>query len=123
MYESQSHPPLPRAHFVRRLAFHIAAATGLLSGSLLVGMAGYGYFEALAWRDAFLNSAMLLGGMGPVDAPGSDGGKVFAGLYALYAGLVFIVAAGLVLVPVGHRLLHKFHWDESRTTTRQDTNA
>ena len=56
-------------------------------------MAGYGYFEDLAWRDAFLNSAMLLGGMGPVDAPGTDGGKVFAGLDALYAGLVFIVAA------------------------------
>jgi len=56
---------------------------------------------------------MLLGGMGPVDAPKTDGGKVFAGLYALYAGLVFIVAAGLVFVPVLHRLLHKFHWDES----------
>ncbi len=123
MYESRSHPPLPRAHFIRRLALHVAVAAELLLGSLLIGMAGYRYFEALAWRDAFLNSAMLLGGMGPVDAPGTDGGKVFAGLYALYAGLVFIVAAGLVLVPVGHRLLHKFHWDESQAIARHETNA
>jgi len=111
MYESHKHPPLPRVHFYRRLALHVAAATGLLLFSLLIGMTGYSYFESLAWRDAFLNSAMLLGGMGPVDAPRTDGGKVFAGLYALYAGLVFIVVAGLVFAPVLHRLLHKFHWD------------
>lgn len=112
MYESHKHPPLPRIHFFRRLALHIAGAMGLLLASLLIGMAGYSYFEDLTWRDAFLNSAMLLGGMGPVDAPRTGGGKLFAGLYALYAGLVFIVAAGLVFVPVLHRLLHKFHWDE-----------
>ena len=100
--------------FLRRLALHFAGALGLLLASLLVGMAGYGYFEGLPWRDAFLNSAMLLGGMGPVDPPRTDGGKLFAGLYALYAGLVFIVAAGLVFIPVLHRLMHKFHWDEDR---------
>lgn len=111
MYESRKHPPLPRAHFYRRLALHLAAAIGLLLFSLLIGMSGYSYFESLAWRDAFLNSAMLLGGMGPVDTPRTDGGKVFAGLYALYAGLVFIVVAGLVFAPVLHRLLHKFHWE------------
>jgi hypothetical protein len=113
MYESRKHPPLPRPRFFRRLALHIAGATGLLLGSLLIGIAGYGYFEGLAWRDAFANSAMLLGGMGPIDAPRTDGGKLFAGLYALYCGLVFIVVAGLVFVPVLHRLLHKFHWDEA----------
>jgi len=112
MYESRKAAPLPRVHFFRRLALHVAGAMGLLLGSLVLGMFGYGYFEGLAWRDAFLNSAMLLGGMGPVDAPQTDGGKLFAGLYALYAGLVFIVVAGLVFVPVLHRLLHKFHWDE-----------
>lgn len=113
MYESRKLPPLPRSRFFLRLALHVAVAMVLLLASILIGMAGYGYFEDLAWRDAFLNSAMLLGGMGPVDAPRTDGGKVFAGLYALYAGLVFIVAAGLVFVPVLHRLLHKFHWDEA----------
>ena len=83
MYESRKHPPLPRPRFLRRLALHAAGALGLLLASVLIGMAGYGYFEDLAWRDGFLNSAMLLGGMGPVDAPKTDGGKIFAGLYAL----------------------------------------
>lgn len=112
MYESRKHLPLPRARFLRRLALHFLGAMALLSGSLLLGMAGYAYFENLDWRAAFLNSAMLLGGMGTVDAPSTDGGKVFAGLYALYAGLIFLVSASLVLIPVLHRLLHKFHWDE-----------
>jgi hypothetical protein len=114
MYESHKHPPLSRGQFVRRLALHSAAATALVLGSLLLGMAGYSYFESLAWRDAFLNAAMLLGGMGPVDAPKTDGGRIFAGLYALYAGLVFLVAVGVVFVPVLHRILHKFHWSEGR---------
>ena len=78
---------------------------------LAVGMAGYVHFESLPWLDAFLNSAMLLGGMGPVESPGTSGGKLFAGLYALYAGLVFLVAAAILVTPVVHRLLHKFHWE------------
>ena len=110
MYESRADAPLSRLHFMRRLSRHVAAAVGLLLGSLLLGMGGYVYFENLPWRDAFLNAAMLLGGMGPVDAPRSNGGKLFAGLYALYAGLVFLVAAGVVLAPILHRVLHKFHW-------------
>lgn len=92
------------------MVVHGATAAGLVTGSLVIGMAGYWYFEGLHWRDAFLNAAMLLGGMGPVDPPKSDGGKLFAGLYALYAGLVFLVVAGLLLAPFVHRLLHKFHW-------------
>lgn len=111
MYEKRSRRPIATALFVRRLAVHAATAVGLVAGSLAIGMAGYGYFESLGWRDAFLNAAMLLGGMGPVDAPKSDGGKIFAGLYALYAGLAFLVGAGLLLAPFVHRLLHKFHWD------------
>ena len=69
------------------------------------------YFESLAWRDAFLNAAMLLGGMGPVDPPKSNGGKIFAGCYALYSGLLILVTAGVVLAPVLHRIMHRFHWD------------
>lgn len=114
LYESHKHPPLPRSRFTRRLLNHIAAAAGLLLFSLLIGMAGYSYFENLPWRDAFLNSAMLLGGMGPVDSPKTDGGKLFAGMYALYAGLAFLVAASVVLAPVLHRVLHKFHWAADR---------
>jgi len=111
MYESYRHPPLTRAHFVRRLVRHFAASLGVLLISLAIGMAGYSYYEHLPWRDAFLNSAMLLGGMGPVDAPHTDGGKVFAGLYALYAGLVFLITAGIVIAPILHRLLHRLHWN------------
>ena len=111
IYEPRTDRPISTQRFVRRLVHHVGAATALIAGSLLLGMAGYAYYEHLAWRDAFLNAAMLLGGMGPVDAPQSDGGKVFAGLYALYAGLVFLVVAGLTLAPFVHRLLHKFHWD------------
>jgi len=93
------------------MLWHFAVATALVLGSLLIGMAGYALYEGLAWRDAFLNAAMLLGGMGPVEVPRTEGGKLFAGLYALYAGLVFLVAVGIVLAPVVHRLLHRFHWD------------
>ena len=114
MYEHKAHTPIPPAHFAKRVFLHAAAALALVLVSLAVGMAGYAYFEGLAWRDAFLNAAMLMGGMGPVDAPRTDAGKLFAGLYALYAGLVFLVAAGLVFAPVMHRLMHKFHWQEDR---------
>lgn len=112
-YEHKRHPLLPRRHFIRRLLLHILAATLLVLISLGIGMEGYSYFEGLAWRDAFLNAAMLLGGMGPVETPRTDGGKLFAGCYALYAGLVFLVAVGIALAPVVHRVLHRFHLDES----------
>ena len=114
MYEHRTTRPLPTRRFLRRLAFHVAVATCIVAVSLLLGIVGYSHYENLAWRDAFLNSAMLLGGMGPVDAPKTPGGKVFAGLYALYCGLVFLVAVGVVFAPLLHRLLHHFHWvDES----------
>ena len=114
MYEPKTHPPIPREQFARRLLLHGAAALAVLVFSLALGMTGYEYFEDLPWRDAFLNSAMLMGGMGPVDAPRSDGGKAFAGLFALYAGLVFLVAAGLVFAPIVHRLMLRFHWQQDR---------
>lgn len=111
MYESRSQRPLPRAGFLRRLIAHALAALVLLVVSLACGMAGYMHFERLSWVDAFVNSAMLLGGMGPVNLPGTTSGKLFAGCYALYAGLVFIVTAALMFTPVLHRLMHKFHWE------------
>jgi hypothetical protein len=84
----------------------------VLAVSLGVGMVGYVQLEHFSWVDAFLNSAMLLGGMGPVNPPLTDAGKLFAGVYALYAGLVFIVTAALLFTPVLHRLMHHFHWSE-----------
>jgi len=112
MYESRHQPPLVPALFTRRLIGHLLAAVALLAVSLGIGMAGYVKFEGLSWMDGFLNASMLLGGMGPVNPPQTPEGKLFAGCYALYAGLVFIVAAALIFVPILHRLLHHFHWEE-----------
>lgn len=112
MYERHRQPVLPRARFVRRLLWHFGCVLALLAVSLAIGMAGYEHYEHLPWRSAFENSAMLLGGMGPVDNPASDAGKLFAGAYALYAGLMFIAGASIILAPVLHRMLHYFHSDE-----------
>ena len=68
-----------------------------------------------SWIDALVNASMLLGGMGPVESPQTPGETVFAGLYALYASMVFLVVAGIILAPVVHRVLHEFHWDEEPT--------
>ena len=113
MYENRKYPPLSGRRFLWRLTLHFVVAQSLVVGSLLLGMSGYAYFENLAWRDAFLNAAMLLGGMGPVESPVTSGGKIFAGLFALYAGLVFIVVAGVMAAPLLHRLMHKYHWDQT----------
>lgn len=111
MYEHRQERVLPRKAFFKRLVAHIAAAFGVIVASLLGGMLGYAYFEHLTWLDAFLNASMLLGGMGPVESPTTAGGKLFAGLYALYSGMVFLVVASLVLAPIVHRVLHRFHWN------------
>jgi hypothetical protein len=86
-------------------------AMALLGVSLAIGMCGYHWLAPMDWVDAFLNAAMLLGGMGPVDPLTNDGAKLFAGMYALYCGVVFIATAGLVLAPVGSHILHRFHLD------------
>jgi hypothetical protein len=113
VYEARHQPLLTRARFARRLLGHSAVVIGLIGFSLALGMGGYIVFEGLSWTDAFLDAAMLLGGMGPVHLPRTEAGKLFAGCFALYAGLVFIVIAALLVSPVLHRLLHHFHWDRS----------
>jgi hypothetical protein len=117
MSEHRHTPLAPRNLFLRRVAENAGIALLAVGGSLVVGMWGYWYFESLTWLDAFLNAAMLLGGMGPVETPMTEGGKLFAGVYALYAGMVVLVAASILVAPVMHRYMHKFHL-ESRE--RQD---
>ena len=109
MFEHKSQPLISHRQFVQRLGGSLAAALVLITVSLAGGMIGYHALEGLGWLDAFLNAAMLLGGMGPVNAPLTDTGKLFAGGYALYCGLLVIFIAGLVLAPIAHRVLHKFH--------------
>jgi sterol desaturase/sphingolipid hydroxylase (fatty acid hydroxylase superfamily) len=113
VYEARHKPPLTRARYLRRLASHLLVSLGVIGASLVLGMTGYAVFEGLPWIDAFLNSAMLLGGMGPVDMPHTFAGKLFAGLYALYAGLILIVVAAILVSPVIHRVLHRFHWEKA----------
>ncbi len=79
--------------------------------SLLIGVAGYHWLGERTWVDSFLNACMLLGGMGPVGDLPNDRSKIFAGIYALYAGLVFLAVTALLLTPVVHRVLHRFHWE------------
>jgi hypothetical protein len=112
MYESKRQKPVTRPLFVSRLLLHTAIALALIAVSVAIGMTGYVGLEHLAPLDAFLNTAMLLGGMGPVNAPVTPAGKLFAGFFALYAGLVFIVTAALLFTPLLHRLMHLFHWDD-----------
>src|SRR5512135_1009131 len=93
LYERRRDPLLPSRLFYLRLLRHIALALVLLAASLLIGMLGYEHFEGLEWHDAFENTCMLLGGMGPVNNPTTNAGKLFAGWYALYSGLLFLVIA------------------------------
>lgn len=116
IYEPHHVPPIPLKAFAMRLFTHGCIAMGLIIVSLIAGMLGYRYFESMVWVDAFFNSSMLLGGMGPVKTQDmSFGGKIFAGFYALYSGLLFIALMGLMFAQVIHRILHHFHWPkESR---------
>jgi hypothetical protein len=113
-FEHRREPLLPRLLFLRRMARWSAVAAVVLLGSLALGICGYHFIEGLPWIDALLNASMILGGMGPVDALRTTGGKLFASFFALYSGLAIISIAGLLLAPMVHRLLHKFHL-EGRT--------
>jgi hypothetical protein len=110
-FEHRAQPLIPPHQFIMRVAHSGIIAIALIAVSLIIGMVGYHTLEGLSWIDAFLNASMLLGGMGPVNVPLTFGGKLFAGMYALYSGLVVILVAGLILAPVAHRLLHRFHME------------
>src|SRR2546428_6640227 len=92
MYEHRRSPLLPVRLYYIRLARHAALAGLVVLVSLGAGMAGYAYFERLGWIDPFLYSAMLLGGTGAVDAAPNPGGETVAGIFALQAGPLFVVA-------------------------------
>jgi hypothetical protein len=111
VFERRAQPVVSLRQFIMRLAHSGIIAVLLIAVSLFIGMAGYHVLERLSWTDAFLNASMLLGGMGPVHIPTTFGGKLFAGLYALYCGFAVIVVAGVILAPVVHRILHTFHME------------
>jgi len=112
-YESRHQPLASMQRYALRLVLSFLIACVLIGGSLGAGMWGYAHFEGMSWLDAFLNAAMILSGMGPADQLKTDAGKVFAGCYALYSGLVIVLASGIILAPIVHRILHRFHVDEA----------
>lgn len=111
-FEGRDEPLLPQRLFVLRMARWIAVAFAIVLGSLAIGVWGYHYFEGLPWIDSLLEASMILGGMGPVSTLKTTGGKLFASAYALYSGLALISVAGILLGPIVHRFLHKFHVDD-----------
>lgn len=117
MFECRREAVVPQRRFYGRLARHALAALGLAAFALWLGMAGYHWLEGLSWLDAFVNAAMILGGMGPVAELHTSAGKLFAGMYALFSGMVFAVVVGIVFAPVVHRALHRFHFDDSASIT------
>ena len=108
-YEHKTDPIAPVRVFAVRLLRSGILALFITGGALSIGILGYHFTEHLGWIDSFLNASMILGGMGPVNAIHTTPGKLFAGSYALFSGIVFLVAAGLLLAPVFHRFLHRFH--------------
>jgi hypothetical protein len=113
LFERKHEQLAPRAVFLRRLAVTFSIGLLLVSFSLFIGTAGYRYTLHLPWLDSFLNASMILSGMGPLDRPETDSAKWFAGLYALYSGLVVILTAGISFAPVIHRMFHLFHLEET----------
>ena len=115
-FEHHSAPLLPRRLFLRRLIQHALLTATVILGSLAIGIVGYHVTESLSWLDSLLNASMILGGMGPVDALHTDAGKWFASAYALYSGLVVLVAASILIAPVAHRILHRMHLQADEKT-------
>jgi hypothetical protein len=118
-FESKHQPLLSRKAFAQRVGRSFGASALLIGMSLLVGMAGYHYFEEMDWIDAFANASMILSGMGPLGPLQTSGGKLFAGCYALYSGLALIVATGVLIAPFLHRLLHRFHLEPGEEDGRE----
>jgi hypothetical protein len=112
-FEKRAQPLATRRRFVSRLSRNAFWAFGIIAAWLLIGMAGYGGLEGMDALDAFENAAMILSGMGPVTVLQHPAAKLFAGTYAIFSGLLIFGAAGLILAPVFHRIMHSFHIEDT----------
>lgn len=112
-YENRGQPVASSVVFYTRVRRHALWSLMVVVLSLIIGSFGYIYFEGMRPIDAFTNAAMILSGMGPLDPLLTDGGKIFAALYAIVSGFLLLGLAGLMLAPVFHRILHSFHVDET----------
>jgi len=118
-YERRHDELAPRSVFIKRVIAALVAALGLIAVALVIGIAGYHYTAGFNWIDSLLEASMILGGMGPANQLPNDGAKIFASIYALFSGLIFIGVMGIVLAPVLHRIMHKFHVDEKDVNKRR----
>ncbi len=112
-FENKRQPLLAKRLFYRRLFNHLLTGILVIILSLGFGVLGYHYLENFSWIDSLLNASMILGGMGPVGELHTFGGKLFASLYALFSGIVFLVTVGIIIAPAVHRFLHKLHLSET----------
>ena len=113
-FESRVHKVVTRWTFAMRLAQAALLWLAIAVVGLAIGMAGYAYFEGMSLADSYVNAAMILSGMGPVSELKTTGGKIFAGSYAIFSGLVIVIATGFVLAPIFHRVLHRFHVEQGK---------
>ena len=113
-FEHRRQPVISRSQFAQRLAKVLGIWIAITIGGLAIGMTGYAVFEGMSLTDAFVNAAMILSGMGPVTELKTESGKLFAGCYAIFSGLVIVIATGFVLAPIFHRVLHRFHVETSK---------
>ncbi len=114
MFEHRHEKLAPRSVFIKRLARSFGIICGLLFIALLLGISGYHWIAGLSWVDSILEASMILGGMGPVNPLTKTSAKLFASAYALFSGVMFIGLVGILLTPVVHRILHKFHIEKTK---------
>ena len=109
LLERRHEPLASRSVFIGRVVRFLGFSILIIGISLAIGVLGYRFTEHMSWLDALLNASMILGGMGPIDTLHTVAGKLFASFYALFSGMVFLVAVGVLIAPVFHRFLHSFH--------------
>src|SRR5512147_2120687 len=113
MFERKTEKLVPLPTFFRRVALSLLLTFGVLCVALSIGVLGYHGIAGLPWIDSLLNASMILTGMGPVATMTTTSSKLFASGYAMFSGVVFLSSVGLILAPVFHRILHKFHMDDA----------
>jgi len=109
MFERRHEKVAPASVFAKRILGAVGLSFLLVGPALSIGIAGYHWIDKLDWVDSLLEASMILGGMGPVNPLRNDAAKIFASCYALFSGLILIGVMGIILTPITHRVLHKFH--------------
>lgn len=122
-FEHRSQPLLPRRAYLRRVIYAAGMSISILLAWVLAGMIGYHLLAGLTWIDSFLNAAMIVGGMGPVNLLVNPAAKIFAGVYAIMSGVLFLAIFGILAAPIFHRFLHGFHLelDENNISKPKDS--